>query len=452
MTDRLARGRLAAWWPWLALGLSVLLAFWYWTDFESDPDGEFPGVVRPTFSARPAPAYRLATTGDTLDKLALYGSATLVAFAAWGAFRSWRERRELGLWPATMALGAVAGWHAVSAGPWPDAWHGLGWENLFNPDAPANLRAGLAAGAGVAAMVVLASLFQSRKRFGELLQTARERGALVLLILAAILIPMRLVTLPGVEPVAFWPKTLFAWGLLSLTMAVARLAGRPTLNIVSRPSLVRFTVVAAALALIAGGRWVIWYQRPIAQLKVVVPGKIYLSAMPDARGLELVKQRHGIKSIINLFPEDTHLRSPLLPQELEFVREHSLNYIRNTTFDADGDAFLKRTLEMAQDPDAWPILVHCHGCMDRAPAWMGIYRFVFQNRPLNEVLCEIEQHRGYRPKASVTLLYNHVLPKLAAERAAADPTAQALVRYAEGTPDPYAAKTAARAKSQAATR
>ncbi len=452
MTDRLARGRLDAWWPWLALGLSVLLAFWYWTDFESDPDGEFPAVIRPTFNVRPAPAYRLATTGDTLDKLGLYVSSSLVVFAAWGAFRSWKERRALGLWPAAMALGAVAGWHCVSAGPWPDAWHGLGWENLLNSNAPNSLRAGLAAGAGVAALVVLASLLRSRGRFTELLHTARNRGALPLLILAAILIPGRFVTLPGVEPVAFWPKTFFAWGLLSLTMALARLAGRPTTAIVSRPSLVRFSVVAVALMLIAGGRWVIWYQRPIPQLKVVVPGKIYLSAMPDARGLELVKRRHGIKSIINLFPEDTHLRSPLLPQELQFVQDHDLNYIRNTTFDADGDAFLKRTFEMAQNPDAWPILVHCHGCMDRAPAWMGLYRFTFQNRPLREVLCEIEQHRGYRPKASVTLLYNHVLPKIAPERAAADPTAQALHQYAKGTPDPYAAKTAARAKAQAATR
>jgi hypothetical protein len=95
------------------------------------------------------------------------------------------------------------------------------------------------------------------------------------------------------------------------------------------------------------------------------------------------------------------------------------------------------TLRIAQDPNAWPVLIHCHGCMDRSPAWMGIYRFVVQGRPLKEILCEIEGHRGYRPKSSVTLLYNRVLPPRAPDRYAADPTAQLLRRCAAGTADPY---------------
>ena len=104
---------------------------------------------------------------------------------------------------------------------------------------------------------------------------------------------------------------------------------------------------------------------------------------------------------------------------------------------ASSDAFLDETLRLARDPDAWPILVHCHGCMDRTPAWMGIYRFVVQGRPLDEILREIERHRGYRPKASVTLLYNRVLSPRAPERYAADPTASLLRACAEGTRDPY---------------
>jgi protein tyrosine phosphatase (PTP) superfamily phosphohydrolase (DUF442 family) len=452
MTDRLARGRLASGWPWLALGLAVLAAGWYWTDFEGDPDGEFPAVVRPTFSPRPAPAYRLAEAGDTLDKLGIYLGATAVVVALWGAYRSRRERGTVGLWPAAVALGAVAGWHAATAGPWPDGWHGLGWRNVTNAAAPMGLRAGLAAGAILAAVVVGACALRERRRLGGLLQAARERGALALLVLAAVLVPLREVPLPAsVEPAAFWPKWAFVWGLLAFVFALGRLAGMPTAAVVSRPRLARLAAVAAVVLLVAGGRWLVWYQRPIPRLKAVVPGKIYISAMPDARGLELAQRRHGFKSIINLFPEDTHLRSPLLPQEEAFVREHGLTYLRNTTFDADGDAFLRRTLELAQDPDAWPVLVHCHACMDRTPAWAGIYRFVVEGKPLREILCEIEQHRGYRPKASVTLLYNHVLPKVAPDRAAGDPTAQALRGYANGTPDPYAAKTA-RAKAAATMR
>ena len=85
------------------------------------------------------------------------------------------------------------------------------------------------------------------------------------------------------------------------------------------------------------------------------------------------------------------------------------------------EAFVARTLELARDPSAWPILVHCHASMDRSPAWVGLYRFVIQGWPLADALRELEHHRGLRPKASVTLLYNRMLPLLAPERAATGP-------------------------------
>ena len=48
------------------------------------------------------------------------------------------------------------------------------------------------------------------------------------------------------------------------------------------------------------------------------------------------------------------------------------------------------------------------------------------------VMQEIERHRGYRPKASVVLLYNRVLPPRAGERYWTDPTA-ALLRECAAT-------------------
>ncbi|HKM51770.1 MAG TPA: hypothetical protein VJY33_00080, partial [Isosphaeraceae bacterium] len=42
------------------------------------------------------------------------------------------------------------------------------------------------------------------------------------------------------------------------------------------------------------------------------------------------------------------------------------------------------------------------------------------------------------PKASVTLLYNRVLPQLAPERSALDPTVPVLRECAAGTADPVA--------------
>jgi hypothetical protein len=108
------------------------------------------------------------------------------------------------------------------------------------------------------------------------------------------------------------------------------------------------------------------------------------------------------------------------------------------------DACLRRTRP------SWPIPVHCDGCMDWSPAWMGIYRFVVQQRPLLEILRENEQHRSYRPKGSVTILYNRVLAPRAPEHYRNDPTAAILRRCVAGTSDPKAgppARDAGRAKA-----
>ena len=162
-----------------------------------------------------------------------------------------------------------------------------------------------------------------------------------------------------------------------------------------------------------------------------------MSAMPTLRGLEVAHARHRFRTIINLFPEDTPLRSPLLPDELKFAREHGIHYVGSPSDPSEpaSNAFLDQTLALAQDPAAWPILVHCHGCMDRSPAWMGIYDFVVKERPLLTVMQKIERHRGYRPKASVILLYNRVLPKRTAGRYWSDATASLLRRCAGGAID-----------------
>jgi protein tyrosine phosphatase (PTP) superfamily phosphohydrolase (DUF442 family) len=166
-----------------------------------------------------------------------------------------------------------------------------------------------------------------------------------------------------------------------------------------------------------------------------------MSAMPTVRGLEIEQNRLGFRTIINLFPEATAQGSPLSPAELRFAREHGIRYLGSPSdpSEAASSAFLDGTLALAQDRAAWPILVHCHGCMDRSPAWMGIYKFLVKGRPLHEVMQEIERHRGYRPKASVILLYNRVLPGRGGARYWADPTAAYLRECANGMKDPIVA-------------
>jgi hypothetical protein len=430
MTDEPARRETRRLWPWAVLALMACPAIWHFVDFPDDIDSEYPDVLRPTFSARPPSAYRLAEPGDTIDRVALYASSVVVALAAAG----WIATRRATLWPAAIAVGLAAVWFSVT--PWPcyDGWHGLGWQAIGDPSAPPILRIGLAFAALF--LAVIAAVAIAKAGVVESWREARERGIAGLLAAAAGLMAFRAFDVPGAAIPGYWPRWGFSLGLVAFGLAIFRAFPRLT---IARRARISLGTLAASLAIIAIGLRVTWLHRPLERLHAVVPGKIYISAMPSYRGLEVEYARLPFKTIINLFPEES-LKDKLstrLPDELRFAREHGIRYVGSPGTAIESDTFLDETLALAQDPSAWPILVHCHGCMDRSPAWMGIYRFVVQGRPLDEVMREIEAHRGWRPKASVTLLYNRVLPPRAPSHYAGDPTARVLKDAARGTIDPY---------------
>jgi len=198
----------------------------------------------------------------------------------------------------------------------------------------------------------------------------------------------------------------------------------------SRRSIRKAAIGFAVLAIIQAGYYVHWLHWPIPRLKVVVPGQLYACAMPPPDGLALAHSRHHFKTIINLFNEDTPQRHRDYPAERAFAEKHGILYIRADA-SSQGEAFVRKTLEAARDPKNWPVLVHCHGNMDRTPAWVGIYRFIDQGWSMRDILAAIERHRGYRPKGGVTVLYSDVLQALAPERWKADPVACKLGEYAE---------------------
>ena len=418
-------------WPWLLLAVMTLPAVWHVVHFPDDVDFEFPKVVRPTFNALPPPSYRLAEPGDTIDRVAIYVSSIAIVLSTSGLALSRGSRR---LWVAGLVLSLSAFWFAANPVPTFDGWHGLGWASVADPSAPKALRIGLA-GLG---LVVAATVLACARPFGlvGLWRGAREKRVAGLAVAAGLLSVLRIAGLPRVQPFGYWPRWEFVLGLAAFSCLLLRVFPRANLD---RRRLV--LQVAAGLpvwyGLVLCGIWLTWYHRPIERLRTVVPGRIYMSAMPTYKGLVVAQQRHHFKTIINLFPEDTPLRSPRHPDELRFAKGHGVRYVGSPSDVSSSNAFLDLTLRLSQDPDAWPILVHCHGCMDRTPAWVGIYRFVVEGQPLDEIMRFIEQHRGYRPKASVTLLYNRVLSRLAPARALDDPTAARLREHAGTTIDPY---------------
>ena len=267
-------------WPWLVVVLTAVPAVWHVIDFEEDADPEFPRVVRPTFSRRPPPAYRLAEPGDTIDRVTLYLSAGAVVISLAGLGLG---RGPVGLWPAALAISLGAFWYAATPGPTFDGWHGLGWRAITDPEAPLPLRIVLVGAALGLSGIVTATVVATRSRWGELADHGRAEGIASLLVAALVLVALRQEEIPGVEPAGYWPRWFLVAGLIAFDLALVR--AMPDLG--SKHWLCRFRLglmgAAGWVGLVAAGLWLTWYHRPLERLRAVVPGTIYISAMPTAR-------------------------------------------------------------------------------------------------------------------------------------------------------------------------
>ncbi|MFO0960245.1 MAG: protein tyrosine phosphatase [Isosphaeraceae bacterium] len=425
---RLLAGLRAAW-PWLLLLIPIAAAAWHAVDFPDDVDREFPRVVRPTFSTRPPPAYRLAEPGDTIDHIAIYFAAWGVALSAMGLAARKARNESAGLWTSALALSLGAFWYNSNPGPTFDGWHGLGFRALLDPATPTAVRLAISLGSLAFLLAIVLPWGQLNRSWATWWRAARDARVAGLLTVAGLGALLRQVEIPGVEPVGYWPRWAQVVALLAFDCALVRML--PGVAWRGRDLRIRLGSLGLGMAVIALGLGLLWFHRPIGRLKEVEPGKLYISAMPGPTGLAIAHDRHRFKTIINHFPEDLDPH-PAFPAERQFAEDHGIRYIVNNEDPQDADRFLDETLAIAQDPDSWPVLIHCHACMDRTPAWLGIYRFVVQGRPLLEVMQEIERHRGYRPKASVVLLFNWDLPRLAPDRHREDPTAQLLMRCGQG--------------------
>lgn len=439
---RTADGAFAA----IVLSLFVaVVAIWHAYDYSHDFDPEYPGLQRDHFSPYAPFAYRIAEPGDTLDLIALYLSALgigMLLLERLGPPRPAEPVRK-GLDTLIFGLLAIGLWVGAAPDPPPDGWHGLSYQAIGRASTPPVVRAVLTVlAAGIVAIVAVPLFFRGRTLFRNVSPLWR-----VLACLCGLGVAWRVAGVPDPEPWGFWPKWAMVIALIVLNSALAsRLAQMEWPLSTSRAgkSLRLAATGLLVLCMVQAGYYVHWLHWPIPRLKVIVPGKLYSSAMPPPDGLALAHQRHGFKTIINLFNEDTPQRHPDYPAERAYAEKHGILYIR-----ADGSSqgvdFVRKTLEAARDPENWPVLVHCHGNMDRTPAWVGIYRFIELGWPMRDILANIERHRGYRPKGGVSVLYSDVLPVLAPDRFNDDPVACQVAEYARQ----YAEKSA---KADVATR
>ena len=224
MNDKVGERWLRRFWPWAILALLIAPAVWHVVDYENDLDPEFPRVERPTFSKMPPASYRLAEPGDTIDHLGLYAASIGIVLSLLSRLAVGNDRKTARLWEAAFALSAVAFWHACAPGPWPDGTRGLGWRNLIERDAPPRLRLTLLIGAAVSAIMIGRGVIEIVGAWRQCISIAKRKRIFGFLLVAAVLVATRQCEIPGVEPVGYWPKWAFFWGLSAFDLALIRCA------------------------------------------------------------------------------------------------------------------------------------------------------------------------------------------------------------------------------------
>lgn len=112
----------------------------------------------------------------------------------------------------------------------------------------------------------------------------------------------------------------------------------------------------------------------------------YRGSQPDANGFAELK-RLGIKTVIDL-------RKDNVPQESEWARASGMQYF-NIPLKASRPATEEQTdyfLKLVNDPNNWPVYVHCKGGRHRTGALTGVYRIAHDGWTADQVYKEMKEY------------------------------------------------------------
>ena len=158
----------------------------------------------------------------------------------------------------------------------------------------------------------------------------------------------------------------------------------------------RWWVLAAAVVLVVGATIGLYKARHYVLLDnfgVVEAGRVYRSGQLQAYQLERVIREHGLRTVINT--REPEAPAALMEAEEEVCRQLGVELVR-LPMPGDGRGAYDqydRALEVLQDPDRLPALVHCARGTHRTGAVIAAYRVRVQGRDPADALAEME---GYR--------------------------------------------------------
>jgi protein tyrosine phosphatase (PTP) superfamily phosphohydrolase (DUF442 family) len=159
-----------------------------------------------------------------------------------------------------------------------------------------------------------------------------------------------------------------------------------------RPLIVRCVVVALAVLTfgIPIGYYRYWYNRE-KRVRVVTPGKVYRCGQLTKAGFTDVIQRYGIHTIINLQDEDPDPNLGRGDLESEFSKQQGVRYYwLAPQLVAQGEPdTIEKFLEICDDKNAYPILLHCKAGLHRTGTMVAFYRIEYEHWTPEEAISEL---------------------------------------------------------------
>ncbi len=140
-----------------------------------------------------------------------------------------------------------------------------------------------------------------------------------------------------------------------------------------------------------------WQYNHAKRLRMVDPGKLYRGGQMTADGLDEAIRRFGFRTIVNFQNEmPDPLMGPDLP-ESEFCRQRHVKYVYIEPDLVDvwyshkrRPAAIAEFLEVMDDPNSYPVLLHCRAGLHRTGFFTAIYRMEYQGWSLHAAVHELD--------------------------------------------------------------
>ena len=126
---------------------------------------------------------------------------------------------------------------------------------------------------------------------------------------------------------------------------------------------------------------------------VVWPGKLTRSGIPASDSGWQWLRGEGVKSIVTFLSAD----DPDIDYA-KFKFEHVLRIPLHPS-DLPDEEQARQFLAFIQDPNNWPVHMHCHGGKDRTGMMAALARYAVDGWPLDKALAEARPYKGGRDLA-----------------------------------------------------